>query len=148
MRSPEWIKELAQHHTGGYLKIAPEHTEDAPLRHMMKPGIGTYDRFKELFDRYTKEAARLYRVLDTRLAGREYVCDEFTVADCACWPWTFFRLHHGIDLADYPNVQRWYRTMENRASVKRVMGDKQPPPPIAPDKDALRVLFNVDEQFL
>ena len=45
VRSPEWIKELAQHHTGGYLKIAPEHTEDGPLSHMMKPGIGAYDRF-------------------------------------------------------------------------------------------------------
>jgi len=50
VRSPEWIRELAQHHTGGYLKIAPEHTEDGPLRHMMKPGIGAYDRFKELFE--------------------------------------------------------------------------------------------------
>ena len=40
VRSPEWIRELAQHHTGGYLKIAPEHTEDGPLEHMMKPGIG------------------------------------------------------------------------------------------------------------
>ena len=58
VRSPEWIKELAQHHTGGYLKIAPEHTEDGPLTHMMKPGIGAYDRFKALFDRYTKEAGK------------------------------------------------------------------------------------------
>ena len=58
VRSPEWIKELAQHHTGGYLKIAPEHTEDGPLAHMMKPGIGAYDRFKALFARYTKEAGK------------------------------------------------------------------------------------------
>nr|MBA3539720.1 YgiQ family radical SAM protein [Deltaproteobacteria bacterium] len=58
VRSPEWIKELAQHHTGGYLKIAPEHTEDSPLKHMMKPGIGAYDRFKELFDRYSAEAGK------------------------------------------------------------------------------------------
>ena len=54
VRSPEWISELAQHHIGGYLKIAPEHTEDGPLEHMMKPGIGAYDRFKELFDRYSQ----------------------------------------------------------------------------------------------
>jgi uncharacterized radical SAM protein YgiQ len=58
VRSPEWIRELAQHHTGGYLKIAPEHTEDGPLTHMMKPGIGAYDRFKELFDRYSSEAGK------------------------------------------------------------------------------------------
>ncbi len=58
VRSPEWIRELAQHHTGGYLKIAPEHTEDGPLAHMMKPGIGAYDRFKQLFDRYSHEAGK------------------------------------------------------------------------------------------
>ncbi len=56
VRSPEYVRELAQHHVGGYLKIAPEHTEDGPLSKMMKPGIGTYARFKELFDRATKEA--------------------------------------------------------------------------------------------
>jgi radical SAM superfamily enzyme YgiQ (UPF0313 family) len=43
VRSPEYVKELAQHHVGGYLKIAPEHTEEGPLSKMMKPGIGTYD---------------------------------------------------------------------------------------------------------
>ena len=98
-------------------------------------------------DRYSKEAARIYKVLDTRLAGREYICDEFGVADCASWPWTFFRLHHGIDLKDYPNVQRWYHRMETRPCVMRVMAGKEPPPPVAPDKDALRILFNVDEKY-
>ncbi|HVV82937.1 MAG TPA: YgiQ family radical SAM protein, partial [Kofleriaceae bacterium] len=58
VRSPEYVRELAQHHTGGYLKIAPEHTEPGPLAHMMKPGIGTYGRFKELFDRYSAEAGK------------------------------------------------------------------------------------------
>ena len=46
MQSPEYVKELVQHHVGGYLKIAPEHTEQGPLTKMMKPGIGSYDRFK------------------------------------------------------------------------------------------------------
>ncbi len=58
VRSPEYIKELVQHHVGGYLKIAPEHTEDGPLSKMMKPGIGTYDRFKQLFDRFSREAGK------------------------------------------------------------------------------------------
>ncbi|MES9938650.1 MAG: YgiQ family radical SAM protein, partial [Sedimenticola sp.] len=49
VRDPEYIRELVSHHVGGYLKIAPEHTEDAPLQMMMKPGIGTYDKFKRLF---------------------------------------------------------------------------------------------------
>jgi uncharacterized radical SAM protein YgiQ len=58
VESPEYIKELATHHVGGYLKIAPEHTEPGPLDKMMKPGIGTYHRFKELFDRYSKAAGK------------------------------------------------------------------------------------------
>ncbi|HRM41395.1 MAG TPA: YgiQ family radical SAM protein, partial [Escherichia coli] len=52
VEDPRYIKELATHHVGGYLKIAPEHTEEGPLSKMMKPGIGSYDRFKELFDTY------------------------------------------------------------------------------------------------
>ena len=54
MEDPRYIKELATHHVGGYLKIAPEHTEEGPLSKMMKPGMGSYDRFKELFDTYSK----------------------------------------------------------------------------------------------
>ncbi len=58
VESPEYVKELVQHHVGGYLKIAPEHTETGPLSKMMKPGIGTYDRFKALFDKYSKQAGK------------------------------------------------------------------------------------------
>jgi uncharacterized radical SAM protein YgiQ len=56
--SPEYVKELVTHHVGGYLKIAPEHTEDGPLDQMMKPGIGTYDAFKAMFDKYSKQAGK------------------------------------------------------------------------------------------
>jgi uncharacterized radical SAM protein YgiQ len=58
VHSPEYVKELVTHHVGGYLKIAPEHTEPGPLAKMMKPGIGTYDKFKELFDKYSKAAGK------------------------------------------------------------------------------------------
>ncbi len=58
VEDPEYIKELVTHHVGGYLKIAPEHTESGPLSKMMKPGMGTYHRFKELFDKYSKEAGK------------------------------------------------------------------------------------------
>jgi uncharacterized radical SAM protein YgiQ len=58
IESPEYVKELATHHTGGYLKIAPEAIGDGPLSKMMKPGVGTYYRFKELFDKYSKEAGK------------------------------------------------------------------------------------------
>ncbi len=58
VEDPEYVKELVTHHVGGYLKIAPEHTERGPLDKMMKPGIGSYDRFKEMFEKYTKEAGK------------------------------------------------------------------------------------------
>jgi len=58
IESPEYVKELATHHTGGYLKIAPEAIGDGPLSKMMKPGVGSYYRFKELFDKYSKEAGK------------------------------------------------------------------------------------------
>ncbi|HEX3912541.1 MAG TPA: YgiQ family radical SAM protein [Steroidobacteraceae bacterium] len=58
VESPEYVKELATHHTGGYLKIAPEAIGEGPLSKMMKPGVGSYYRFKELFDKYSKEAGK------------------------------------------------------------------------------------------
>ncbi|HRH28245.1 MAG TPA: YgiQ family radical SAM protein, partial [Aquabacterium sp.] len=58
VRSPEYIQELVTHHVGGYLKIAPEHTEQGPLSKMMKPGMGAYDRFKQLFEKYSEEAGK------------------------------------------------------------------------------------------
>ncbi|MBS0308183.1 MAG: YgiQ family radical SAM protein, partial [Proteobacteria bacterium] len=58
VRSPEYVKELVTHHVGGLLKIAPEHSEEGPLSKMMKPGMGAYDRFKELFEKYSKEAGK------------------------------------------------------------------------------------------
>ncbi len=58
VETPAYVKELVTHHVGGYLKIAPEHTEQGPLSKMMKPGMGTYDRFKQMFDKYSKEAGK------------------------------------------------------------------------------------------
>ena len=58
IESPEYVQELATHHVGGYLKIAPEHTEEGPLNKMMKPGMGSYNKFKEMFDHYSKLAGK------------------------------------------------------------------------------------------
>jgi uncharacterized radical SAM protein YgiQ len=58
VEDPEYVKELVTHHVGGYLKIAPEHSEDGPLTKMMKPGMGTYYKFKEMFEKYSKEAGK------------------------------------------------------------------------------------------
>jgi uncharacterized radical SAM protein YgiQ len=58
VRSPEYVKELVTHHVGGYLKIAPEHTEEGVLNKMMKPGIGAYERFKAMFEKFSREAGK------------------------------------------------------------------------------------------
>jgi len=58
VKDPEYVRELVTHHVGGYLKIAPEHSEEGPLSKMMKPGMGSYYEFKELFERFSKEAGK------------------------------------------------------------------------------------------
>ncbi len=84
VRSPDYVRELAQHHTGGYLKIAPEHTEAGPLAHMMKPGIGTYARFKELFDRYSAEAGKEQYLIPYFIAAHPGTTDDDMLA-LALW---------------------------------------------------------------
>lgn len=92
-------------------------------------------------ERYTNEASRLYRVLDTRLAGRAWIGERYSIADIACWPWVMFRDHHGIDLADYPNVARWFAAIEARPAVRRAVGDFSVPPPMTFDDEQRRILF-------
>jgi uncharacterized radical SAM protein YgiQ len=76
VRSPEYIKELVTHHVGGYLKIAPEHTEQGPLSKMMKPGMGAYDRFKQLFDQYSEEAGKKQYLIPYFIAAHPGTTDE------------------------------------------------------------------------
>ena len=76
IESPEYVKELAQHHVGGYLKIAPEAIGEGPLSKMMKPGVGTYHRFKELFDRYSKEAGKEQYLIPYFIAAHPGTTDE------------------------------------------------------------------------
>ncbi|MGE5152959.1 MAG: YgiQ family radical SAM protein [Bdellovibrio bacteriovorus] len=84
VRSPEYVRELVTHHVGGYLKIAPEHTEAGPLSKMMKPGIGTYDRFKELFDRYSKEAGKEQYLIPYFISAHPGTSDE-DMLNLALW---------------------------------------------------------------
>ena len=76
VEDPEYVKELALHHVGGYLKIAPEHTEDGPLSKMMKPGMGSYYRFKELFDKYSQEAGKKQYLIPYFIASHPGTTDE------------------------------------------------------------------------
>ena len=84
VEDPEYVKELVTHHVGGYLKIAPEHTEQGPLDKMMKPGIGTYDAFKELFERFSKEAGKEQYLIPYFIAAHPGTTDEDMV-NLAMW---------------------------------------------------------------
>jgi uncharacterized radical SAM protein YgiQ len=84
VRSPEYIKELVTHHVGGYLKIAPEHTEEGPLSKMMKPGMGAYDRFKQLFDRFSREAGKEQYLIPYFIAAHPGTKDE-DMMNLALW---------------------------------------------------------------
>jgi len=70
-------------------------------------------------ERYLKEAHRLYKVLNTRLENREFVADQYSIADIAIWPWISRFEWQTIDLKQYPNVKRWYETIAARPAVQR-----------------------------
>ena len=76
VKSPEYVKELVTHHVGGYLKIAPEHTEIGPLSKMMKPGIGSYDKFKQLFDKFSEQAGKKQFLVPYFIAAHPGTSDE------------------------------------------------------------------------
>ena len=76
VRDPEYVKELVSHHVGGYLKIAPEHSEEGPLSKMMKPGMGTYYEFKEMFERFSKEAGKKQYLIPYFISAHPGSTDE------------------------------------------------------------------------
>ena len=82
--NPEYVKELVTHHVGGYLKIAPEHTEKGPLNKMMKPGIGAYDRFKQMFERFSKEAGKEQYLIPYFIAAHPGTTD-YDMMNLAIW---------------------------------------------------------------
>jgi uncharacterized radical SAM protein YgiQ len=84
IESPDYVKELAQHHVGGYLKIAPEAIGEGPLSKMMKPGVGTYYRFKELFDKYSKQAGKEQYLIPYFIAAHPGTRDE-DMLELALW---------------------------------------------------------------
>jgi uncharacterized radical SAM protein YgiQ len=92
VETPEYVRELVTHHVGGYLKIAPEHTEQGPLSKMMKPGMGTYDRFKAMFDKFSKQAGK-----------EQYLIPYFIAA------------HPGTEDQDMLNLALWLKANGFRA---------------------------------
>ena len=84
-----------------------------------------YNKGKSAYaeERYSKEGHRLYKVLDTRLDGRDYIAGEgrgaYSVTDMACWPWISRFEWQEIDLKDYPNVRDWYVRIAERPAVQK-----------------------------
>jgi GST-like protein len=76
-------------------------------------------RIEYAVDRYTRETARLYGVMDRRLAEAPYFAGSYSIADIAMYPWTRSYENQGIDLAQFPNVQRWQRAISARPAVQR-----------------------------
>ncbi|MFQ5953500.1 MAG: glutathione binding-like protein [Kiloniellales bacterium] len=97
-------------------------------------------------DRYTNEANRLYAVLDRRLEGRDYLAGDYSIADMAIMPWLRRPERQGVEIDDYPNVERWRQAILDRPAVQRgleVLADRRRPGPI--DDKAREILFGATQ---
>ncbi|WP_432459444.1 YgiQ family radical SAM protein [Agarivorans sp. QJM3NY_25] len=115
IEDPRYIKELALHHVGGYLKIAPEHTEEGPLSKMMKPGMGTYYKFKELFDKYSQEAGKKQYLIPYFISAHPGTKDEDMVTLALWLKKNKFRLDQVQNFYPSPlaNATTMYHTERN-----------------------------------
>jgi GST-like protein len=103
------------------------------------------EKIEYAFNRYTNEAKRLYGVMDRRLGDAEYFAGEYSIADIAMFPWTRSHANQGVDLADYPNVKRWYEAIDARPAVQfgvKVLADRRKP--LTGDKEKA-VLFGATQ---
>jgi len=124
VRSPEYVKELVQHHVGGYLKIAPEHTEAGPLSKMMKPGMGAYERFKQMFEAASKAAGKKQYLIPYFIAAHPGTTDE-DMLNLALWlKARDFRLDQVQTFLPTPMAlaTTMYHTARN--PLKKVLGGK------------------------
>ncbi|MCB9993535.1 MAG: glutathione S-transferase N-terminal domain-containing protein [Hyphomicrobiaceae bacterium] len=93
-------------------------------------------------DRYVNETRRLYRVLNTQLEGRNYICGEFSIADIACIGWALGHERQNVDIAEFPNVRDWIARMQARPGVAAGLAVKgEESKPLREDDDAKKVLF-------
>jgi len=121
------------------------------------PMLGQYNHFtayapekiEYAIDRYTKEAKRLYKVLDTQLASNKYVAgNEYSIADIAIWGWAAIHERQKFDLAnDFPNVLRWFELVKERPAVAKLWARllekrKEPPKKFSPEE--MKILFGVE----
>jgi GST-like protein len=99
---------------------------------------------KELYaaERYTNESGRLYNVMDRQLTDHDYLAGDYSIADIAVYPWTTYHEYQGQDLAEFPNVQRWYEEVSARPAVQEGLKALADAEGETPDDEAVReVLF-------
>jgi GSH-dependent disulfide-bond oxidoreductase len=115
------------------------------------PMLGQNHHFRNYSDekltyainRYVKETERLYGVLDERLADREFVAGEYSIADMACYPWIVLHERQGQNLDDYPNLKRWFEIIQRREAVQRAyaLAKTFNPAPPGMTEEAKKILF-------
>src|SRR5215217_6605338 len=126
--------------------------EEAGLPYDLVPMLGQAHHFRGYaseklpyaIDRYTNEAARLYGVMDARLSETAYFAgEEYSIVDMAIYPWTASHEKQGQSIEDYPNLRRWYESVESRPAVQRAMevGEELRRPIEDLDEEARDVLF-------
>jgi len=107
--------------------------------------FGTYapEKIPYAINRYVNETSRLYRVLDTRLADREFVAGAYSIADMACYPWIVPYVRQQQNLDDYPNLKRWFETIQNRPATQRAyaQSDTINTKPTIDDEESRKILF-------
>lgn len=97
-------------------------------------------------ERYVRETARLYKVLDTRLAGRDFIVGDYSIADMACYPWIKYHAQQQQDLNDFPHLQAWFQRISERPATIRAFekAESLNPSTATHDDAAKKILFGQD----
>src|SRR5690606_16953594 len=98
-------------------------------------------------DRYVRETARLYAVLNKRLADRDFIAGEYSIADMACYPWIVPHERQQQDLNDFPHLKRWFEAIQARPATRAAYAraeEVNPGPSVAHSAQAHALLFGQD----
>jgi GST-like protein len=106
----------------------------------------TEEKIPYAIDRYVRETGRLYGVLNKRLADREFVAGDYSIADMACYPWTVSHERQSQNLDDFPHLKRWFNTIAARPATQRAYARAAEinVQPTVDDKESRRLLFGQD----
>ncbi|MBL4819759.1 MAG: YgiQ family radical SAM protein [Gammaproteobacteria bacterium] len=138
LKDPEYIEELVTHHVGGYLKIAPEHSEEKTLSKMMKPSINSFDEFKKLFDKYSRKAGKKQYLIPYFIAAHPG-CEDEDMLNLALW----LKKHKFKP----DQVQTFYPSPMSLATAMYYSG-KNPLKKVRYKSENLRICKNIEQRRL